>query len=415
MDERASVGLRRAAHAIILVWAVGIVLREPITQAGAYAAIALGLYLWIAKKVEVPRELWPFVLSAAAYCGWQVVSTPLSLSTGASAHWPPFARFGQAVEPLAVAALAIVAQLGVPWVKLGWTLAVGWLASCAVAVYQHLFGWPFDFPAWMKLSTQRVRENFATGGAPRYGAGGFQFHRLRFGHAAIALLGPALAAAVRLGEKKARILAGVVVAALLGGIWMTFARAAFGAALIVVAAGFVLFTRGWVRRGGLILAAALVLGAVASPAWRDRFARAGANVLEGERMQAMTAGMRMFREHPLFGVGFGNHREHARALAPELHMPDHITWDSHDIWITAMAETGLVGLLLMLAFHGTLAVALYRRFKAGAWIAGGALLSWVGFLVLGGVHYLPFHSSVALTFYFVWGLGLVAPIEARDP
>ena len=85
------------------------------------------------------------------------------------------------------------------------------------------------------------------------------------------------------------------------------------------------------------------------------------------------------------------------------------------------AETGVVGLLLYLVLHASLVVALLRRARAGHWAAGGALLSWVGFQVLGLAHFLPFHPSVALAFAFVWGVGLVhpglgsVPVAAQSP
>lgn len=411
MDEGAPLAQRRVAQGIVLVWALGVVLREPLQQAACVAAILFAAYLVARHRISVPPSWRPFLFSAVGLCAWQALSPAVALLTGASATWPPGARYGQAFEPLGTAAVATVALLGVPWRALAWTLGAGWLMSTAIATYQHLFGWPFEFPRWMKINTERVREDFAGDGAARYGAGGFHFHRLRFAHAAIALLGPALALVGRSVERGARVGAALLGVALLAGIWMSFARAAFGASLLVVAAGFVLFTQGWLRRAGLLAAVALVVLALSSAGWRERFVKAGANLFEGERRQAMTAGLMIWRDHPLVGVGFGNHRVHATALIEELAMPEHITHDAHILWITAMAETGLIGLGLYLAFHLTLGLLLLRRFRGGSDLAGGALLSFAGFHVLGLVHYLPFHSGVALSFYFVWGLGLVAPVR----
>jgi O-antigen ligase len=75
---------------------------------------------------------------------------------------------------------------------------------------------------------------------------------------------------------------------------------------------------------------------------------------------------------------------------------------------------GLVGLVLYLALHLALARVLWKRARAGSVMAAGALLSWVGFQVLGLVHYPQFHTGVMLSFALAWGLGL-APSERREP
>jgi O-antigen ligase len=150
----------------------------------------------------------------------------------------------------------------------------------------------------------------------------------------------------------------------------------------------------------------VVLAVSMSPAWRTRLGKAVGNVYGGERQLAMSVGWELVREHPLTGVGFGNHRPAAMATADRTGINDLLATDSHNLWLTAWAETGLVGLVLLAGMHGLLARALIRRHLAGSLAATGALLSWVGFQVLALVHYLPFHTSVHLSFALAWGLGL---------
>ncbi|MFP2931209.1 O-antigen ligase family protein [Pyxidicoccus sp. 3LG] len=130
------------------------------------------------------------------------------------------------------------------------------------------------------------------------------------------------------------------------------------------------------------------------------------NIYGGERQLAMSVGWELVREHPLTGVGFGNHKPAAMATADRTGINDFLATDSHNVWLTVWAETGLVGVLLFACMHLLLARALIRRHRAGSLAATGALLSWVGFQVLALVHYLPFHSNVHLSFALVWGLGL---------
>lgn len=401
--------VHRIGAAFVVVWSVGVVLREPLQQVGWIGAALCGLWLWGRGDLRVSPALRRLILVAAAFSAWQAISPAVALLTGASTQWPPGMRYGQAFDPLATLAVPLVGALGLPWRTIAVVLGGGWLLSSAVALYQHFVLWPWSFPRVLQVSVERVHENFATHGPPRYGAGGFHFHRLRFAHAAMALLGPATAAIARAPALHLRLLGAAGVVVLLGGIYMAFARAALGAGLMVVAGGLVLFARGRWRLAGIGVAALVGAGVLSSTGWRRRFATAAGNLLEGERMQAMTSGLRMFREHPVFGVGFGNHRVHATQMAPELNMPLHVTWDSHNLWITTLAETGLVGFALLFAFHVLLLRALVVRFREGAWLAGGAVLSFAAFHILAQVHYLPFHSSVALGFSLIWGLGLCAP------
>lgn len=406
--------MRRAVIAVFILWAAGLVLAEALQQVAAGAAVLLALVMAARGGLRLASDVRAYVLASVALVAWQLVSPAVALLTGVAQRWPRGSRFGQVLDTAAGAAVACLGSVGVPWLLLGGLIAGGWLLAAGLGVFQHLVRWPWAPPSMLKLSLARLHENFGTEASPRYSAGGFFFHRLRYAHGAIAVLGPALAV---LGGSRVvwrRVLAGVVALALVLAPYMAYARAALGAALGVCGLALLLLLRGAPRRLGLAAAAVLVVAVSASSAWRERFGRAVENLFAGERTLAMSVGWRLIREHPLVGVGFGNHRPAAMATSAETGINDFLAHDSHNLWLTTWAETGLVGLVLLAAVHVLLARALLRRHRAGSVAATGALLSFVGFHVLSLVHFLPFHSSVHLSFALVWGLGLCEGSEVLE-
>ncbi|MBE4751928.1 O-antigen ligase domain-containing protein [Corallococcus sp. ZKHCc1 1396] len=405
---------RTAVAAVLGLYAVGLVLAEAVLQAGAILATALALTLAVTKRLRLEQDVRAFVVASVALCLWQLLSPAVALATGAATKWPRGARYGQALDTVAGAAVACIGTLGVPWVLLGGIVVGGWLLATALGLFQHRVRWPWVPPSFTKLNLSRLHENFGTEESPRYASGGFFFHRLRFAHGAIAVLGPALAVLGRSRVTRQRVMAGAVVLGLLLSIYGAFARAALGAALGVCVLALLLLLRGTARKAGLGVAVALVVLVLLTPAWRERFGKAVDNLFgSGERSLAMSVGWRLVKEHPWVGVGFGNHKPAALATQAQTGITDLLATDAHNLWLTAWAETGLVGLVLLAAMHGLLARALVRRHRQGSLIATGALLSFVGFHVLALVHYLPFHPSVHLSFMLVWGLGLCRWAEAE--
>ncbi|ATB28443.1 O-antigen ligase family protein [Melittangium boletus] len=398
--------LRHLASAVLCLYAVGLFLAEAVLQAGAVLAVALALGLAVSRQLRLAPDVRAYVVASGALCLWQLVSPAVALLTGAAERWPRGSRYGQTLDTVAGAAVACVGTLGVPWWTLGILVACGWVGAAALGLYQHRVPWSWEPPAFLKLNMGRLHENFGTEESPHYASGGFFFHRLRFAHGAVAVLGPALAVLGGTRRARARVVAGGVVVALLLSTYVSFARAALGAAVGVCVLALLVLMRGTPRRVGLVVAAALVIAVLVTPAWSERASRALENVASGERALAMSVGWRLVGAHPLVGVGFGNHKPAALRSQDETHITDLLATDSHNLWLTTWAETGLLGLLLQVAVHGLLARALLRRHRAGSLAATGALLSFVGFHVLSLVHYLPFHSSVHLSFAFVWGLGL---------
>jgi O-antigen ligase len=412
-ESRAAGIAGRLAKAGLLVWAAGTVLAEPLAQAGAYALLVAAVIR--GRRIELDRDARRFCAAAAALAGWQAISPALAAWAGSSAGWPKSGRYGQFFDTLAPA-LAASAAADAPWVALAWVVSAGWVLSAALGAFQHFVRWPFEQPAWFRTPVERVRESFSASGSPRYGAGGFLFHRLRFAHGAVAALGPALAATLRTRSARVALAAIGTAAALLAATYLSYARAALLVGLVLVALAVAVLGRGWARWGGVVAAAAVALGVLASPEWRSRLLRGEENLLGGsERRLSMEVGWELVRRHPLVGTGFGSYQEAAWATRRATAVTPLLSIDAHNLWLTAWAETGLVGLLLTAAYHLLLAQALLRRFRDGSWIAAGALLSFAGFHLLSLVHYLQHHTGVYLSFALVWGLGLAPAASAAAP
>ena len=349
-------------------------------------------------------DVCSYLVASGMLALWQLASPLVALATGTMKVWPPASRYGQALDTLATSALAIVGGAEIPWILLSLILAFGWLAAALVALHQHYVRWTWA-PFFLKRSLWRLQQNLGTDAVPRYTAGGFLFHRLRLAHSAVAMLGPALALAAR--RARTQWLAGLMVAALLLATYATYARAALATELVMLLAAGLRLVRG-APRWVVIATIAIIIGAAAfSSSWHARFGLALHNISsDGERSLAFRAGWMIARAHPWLGVGFGNHETAALATRATTGVNELLANDSHNLWLTTWAETGLVGLALLTCVHVALVWALVRRAKRGSPAAMGALLSFAGFLLLSMVHYLPFHTSVHLSFAFVWGLGL---------
>ena len=396
------------APAALVLWAAGTVLAEALAQAGAYALLVVALLRW--RRDGVPGGVRRFATAAIALAAWQAISPAVSLWAGSAPGWPRSGRYGQFFDTLAPA-LAGLAAADVPWVALASVVAIGWALSVALGLYQHFVRWPFDQPSWFRTPVDRVRESFSVSGPPRYGAGGFFFHRLRFAHGAVATLGPTLAVALRTRRAAIAAAAIALTAALLTATYISYARAALVVAVSIAVAAVLALGRGLWRAGAAIVVVVGALAVLSSPEWRSRMVRAQQNLLSGaERRLSMEVGWELVKAHPLVGVGFGNYQEAAWATRRTTSVTPMLSIDAHNLWLTAWVETGVIGLLLTAAYHALLLQALVRRLRDGSWIAAGALLSFGGFHLLSLVHYLQHHTGVYLSFALAWGLGLAPAV-----
>src|SRR5207302_8851523 len=93
---------------------------------------------------------------------------------------------------------------------------------------------------------------------------------------------------------------------------------------------------------------------------------------EDNRVYLIRAGLQMFANHPATGVGFGGY-QHAlltmyRGLLPRNLNPANLDTLSHSSLVTVMAEQGILGTVLFLAFLLALGIEAWRaRGVKGDW------------------------------------------------
>lgn len=405
------------ARAALIAWGVGTLFSEGLQQAALGVALLVALALLGRRRVALAPEVRAVAVAGALLFAWQALSPLAARATGAAAGWPRFSRYGQAPEALAVGAVAVIAALGVPWRALQWILGLGWAAHGAVALFQFLVPWPFGSMGALRLPLARLQEDFGPEGGPVRHAGlGLFFHRLRLAHGAVAMLGPALAAASGAGRSARRGLGLLLAGVLAGCVYLSYARAALGAAAGVALLTALFAVRGRARALPLAVLVLAGAGAAASPGWRQRAARSQ-GYLDPERKITLRTGFEIARAHPLLGVGFGNYRPSALPIQAAMErqtgdeIPPLLANDAHNFFCTVWAETGALGVGLTLAFHALLARALLRSLRRGQRWALAGLLSQAGFHLLGLVHYVPYHSGVHLSFCLVWGLSLASGVD----
>lgn len=126
--------------------------------------------------------------------------------------------------------------------------------------------------------------------------------------------------------------------------------------------------------------------------------------LEDNRKYLVAAGLKMLSDHPIAGVGFGGFR-HAILTAYQSFLPPHyIDSVSHTSLITVLAEEGLIGGLIFLAFLVLLALEAVRT-----WWRRDALALWVtlpAFSILPILLYSQFEGRLIEEPYFWLALGL---------
>jgi O-antigen ligase len=232
----------------------------------------------------------------------------------------------------------------------------------------------------------------------------------------LALSLPLAAHRLHVTRGAARSLAAFSVLAIALGLFGTFSR---GAWLSVLAGTAVLF---FARSGRYALRiwvvaffGALVLDIVSGGALRDTAARTIDDWVIDQRAALMLAGVLMFLDHPLTGVGPGGYAESLDrygAQIPQL-------WDylptPHNAYVQMAAEAGIVGLLAFVAF---LAAVLWRALRAARRAAHGtnaeeaslrrALLWSVAVACCAGMVVWPFSHGTGQAAMFVFATCLAA-------
>jgi putative inorganic carbon (HCO3(-)) transporter len=147
-------------------------------------------------------------------------------------------------------------------------------------------------------------------------------------------------AALLFGTVRRPLLAGVAAGLAWVGILTSYSQSAFVALCAAVAAALILtFGR---RLAALLLVAAVLvgLGIVAVPSVRH----SGVNRVTSERSQLVGDGLRLFRAHPIAGVGLGGSTDAAREQTKR---GRDVRRAQHVMPLTVASELGIVGLVLV--------------------------------------------------------------------
>jgi O-antigen ligase len=157
---------------------------------------------------------------------------------------------------------------------------------------------------------------------------------------------------------------------------------------------------------GLVAAAALAAGPTVEWHRQQGFGDLTHDATVQQRMGTITAGLRMFEDRPLLGVGPGCSEVGWKEYAPDASLANG-TLHTHNTFVQALAETGLLGaaLFFLLLWNGlrkatraarfwklrgarveqrlgtALEISLCGLFVCG--ISGGYVLSWFPYLLLG--------------------------------
>lgn len=225
-----------------------------------------------------------------------------------------------------------------------------------------------------------------------------------------------------------RVLAGWALAVTVLAIVFTFSRGAFLGLVVVIALVFLRHP----PRPAIVLLSLVVVLAVAPfiPAeYTSRISSLqegipflGGNVraeasLRG-RTSEMTVGWRMFADHPIIGVGWGNYPAHYQTYSRLLGLdPRRGTRSPHSLYLQVAAETGLLGLavfglLLWQMYSGLLKA--QRALRAAdrtelADIVVAFTIGITGYLT----HAVFIHGAYPRFFWLLVGIAFAAPLVAR--
>jgi putative inorganic carbon (hco3(-)) transporter len=223
-----------------------------------------------------------------------------------------------------------------------------------------------------------------------------------------------------------RAVAAVIAVACVAGVVYTQSRAALIALLIVaVAAGVLRGVR--LRVLAVVVCGAIALGTLVLPASMQTrvgalYAAVSSNAgtpqdasLRGRKSENL-AGLRMWSDHPLIGVGPDNFEVHYQRYSEAIGTdPRAEQRGAHNLYLESLAETGLLGAT---AFFGVLWLALTGAWRARRRLPGDDALLAEGILVALGAFLIcavTLHSAYARYQWIFLGLGLAAGRLARRP
>jgi O-antigen ligase len=129
----------------------------------------------------------------------------------------------------------------------------------------------------------------------------------------------------------------------------------------------------------------------------------------GVRLANVVTGLSIWAEHPLIGVGLNNFQFHALSHSPKwyTYLPEKLE-RSHNVWISALAEMGIIGFAALLCLWGTAFWTLWKAARLQS-TEEGYVLQAFAYLILvnaiGGTFTLPIIHPVR---WFSLGISMLA-------
>ncbi|MGI9471709.1 MAG: O-antigen ligase family protein [Rubripirellula sp.] len=178
---------------------------------------------------------------------------------------------------------------------------------------------------------------------------------------------------------------------LLGGIYATLTRSVWMGALLAMGIVILVYSPRWVRVIGL--AAVFVIGGASVMGMKDQLVRmkreknlSAADAEKSIQLRPLLAvvALEMFKDHPLIGHGFGHYFEHNSRYhnnrSYNLPLGEARRYAQHNVFLSVLVDTGLIGLSLFVAWLAMLAGIGWQLARQ---IPSRRESQWVGLLVLG--------------------------------
>ena len=382
-----SVSSRAAAAAEILILVVVLVMPSaglyvlavaiPISQTNAGAAVLTSKSLVVLVIVclagrlamgKVPRPRAATAALAVMLVGYVTVSASVAYGGTGGQNW----RY---VLILAIPLLCLPLSAGDGAATRRAMVLMCFTAACLAVVEVVTAGASLVASADLSATSSAAAAAGQTG-AVNHNAEGALF---------VLALGVLLALVPRVQDVLARVAICAAIAALALGVAYSFSRASYLGAIAVTAVFAVHRSiRGLVGTAAGFGCLLPLLPAAVTARLGTIWSSSGLDVDSAVRLDLWSSALRMFEAHPVFGVGYLNFAGNLPAYFIDTGNYSSFPLQlsqlefAHNIYLTVLAETGAVGVLLV----GALVVIGWRRawsaYRAGDWAGEAAILAFVG-------------------------------------
>lgn len=220
--------------------------------------------------------------------------------------------------------------------------------------------------------------------------------------------------------KRGKVRTGIVAVFLLClfGIFISFSRASWLAAILVIMGLVYLYPKFMLKFSLVVVVVTLLVGSVLLPPYIDKARqRLYSEEAQGsalDRLPGFLAAYRMFQEKPFFGWGYGNFDVYDRQFMGRVldFANDNKDHASHNWYLSTLAEQGLVGILLFFGPVGWWLLMSMKKWpqvpKRGVWNQKLLILLWL--IILSEVVINNFMNMIIFLGHGFWWIvpGLIA-------